>query len=152
MDKTTYYMYHIVWNFLISFLLSFPFTALFYGYLFKTITLDIFFVNILSSMSTSLFNITFASFFSNETSGLNFIGLFNMILSIAGSYGIENEWVRSLKKLLPQNFMITYFGDILKTKGDTRDIEYFGTLGVQCIVYLVLFYSLEKFLPNEYGY
>jgi ABC-type multidrug transport system ATPase subunit len=115
-------------------------------------TMDIIFVNLLSSMSTALFNITFASFFNNETSGLNFIGLFNMIVSITGSYGIDNPYVRSLKKLLPQNFMITYFGDILKAKGNTKHLEYFTTLGSQCLVYLILFYTVEKFLPNEYGY
>ena len=109
-------------------------------------------MNVLSSASTGFFNIILASFFQNDTSGLNFIGLFNMVVSITGSYGIENPIIRNLKEILPQNFMITYFGDLVKLKGDTSSLPYAKVLVLQILVYMLIFHAIEKFLPNEYGY
>lgn len=152
MDKLTYYMYHVTWNSLLSFLLQYPFTAAFYLYFYGKFNWDVFFVNILTSVCTGFFNITIGSFFQNDTSGLNFIGLFNMVVSITGSYGIENSFIRTFKQVLPQNFMITYFGDLVKLQGDTSSLPYFQVLFLQILAYLLIFHAIEKFLPNEYGY
>ena len=153
MNKTVYYAYHIVWNFLINFTMSAPFSILFYYLNFNSFQCqDMVFVILLGSLGTSLFNMIIAVQFQNKTSGLNFISLLNMLLSITGSYAINNPAVSVLKKLMPQNFILGYFNDLIQSKGDSSKVHYLKPLFLQCLVYSAIFYSLEKFLPNEYGY
>jgi len=152
MKKEIYYGYHIFWNALIVNVLLQPLIISFDIVIFGRVDLSSIIICIFGSGSIAIFNLTLAIMFSNEITGLNFISMANFLASLLGSFTHDAKNLHIIKYASPQNNLIQFFSQKMKSNGIINDGAWeIGSTIIQFFFLGLIFYVVEKFIPNEYG-
>jgi len=161
LSKTDYYLFHIGWNFFISSLLLLPMVVAIHLLIqdfseFWSVCI----ATLFGSLANSLYIMTMALFFYSEITGLNVIGTFNFVVSIATSMIPKGSSFQFLVYSNPQSQIVDMLekyalrdpvaAAVLSEKFDLKG--YILVFICSIAVYTLLFILVENISKNEYGY
>lgn len=156
LGRAGYFGYHVAWNFAISLLLLLPFVcAVSYLLPDRSELPGLLAVVALGSLANAVYIMCLGLFFYSEITGLNVIGTFNFVVSIATSMIPKHSPLAFLLYSNPQSQLVKLIEHYALAPPELRNLDFAATaatfLGL-CAAYGLLFLLVENLSKNEYGY